>query len=84
MKVEIEKSLPIIIAIAVIANILFIVLTYTTHIYVFRILIQGSYALLLLLVGINHFFYKKQRVFGIYMLLASGVFLFMMVFVLMK
>lgn len=86
MKIEFDKRLPIIItiAIAIILNIFFIVLSYVTNTYVFPILIQVSYALLFLLVGIDFYFYKKQRVIGGYMWFASGIFLFMMYYVLKK
>lgn len=77
MKIVQRKILPIMIAIsiAVIFNIVFIVLSHTSGVYIFRFLIKLSFAQLLILIGINHFFYKRQRVMGIYMWFMSGIIL---------
>lgn len=75
MKVELNKKLPITIAIMAISTltVVFALISINNrNIYVFRILTQGSLCLTMLLSGVNWFVYQKQRMLGLFMWLVSA------------
>jgi hypothetical protein len=79
MKFQFRRKLPIRIAIifASILTIIFAALSITYgNSFTFRILAQGSLAIVMLLSGVNSLFYQKQRVLALFNFLVSGFLIF--------